>query len=72
MSFTIGGIRLTNEELKAKILELGEYEESIVLEGDEFADGVVGVTTDGQVVYSYKRLVEKLATAYGSAEEAIE
>ena len=63
---------MTNEELKVKILELGEYEESIVLEGDEFADGVVGVTTDGQVVYSYKRLVEKLATAYGSAEEAIE
>lgn len=63
---------MTNEELKEKILELGEYEDSIVLEGNEFADGVVGITTEGRVVYSYERLVERLATAYGSTEEAIE
>lgn len=56
---------MTNYELKGLIEEMVMDEEELdliaVLEGDEFADGAVGLTDDNRVVYSYERLVKSIA-----------
>lgn len=58
---------MTNAELKEYIKEQIEDEEIasevVILEGDEFADGFLGLTADTyQAVYSYERLVTSLST----------
>lgn len=67
---------MDNNELKDMIADLvfddEELNQIIVLEGDEFADGAVGLTDDNRLVYSYERLVESLAKVYGSEEDAVE
>ena len=67
---------MTNIELKEKIADMvmddDELDRIIVLEGDEFADGAVGLTEDNQLVYSYEKLVESLAKEYGTETDAIE
>lgn len=56
---------MTNDELKDMISEMvgGDQEtldKIIILEGDEFADGFIGLSTDDAAVYSYEKLVEAL------------
>ena len=65
---------MTNTELVEKIQEMfGEDAPSIILEGDEYADGEVGISNDGQVIYDYEKLVAALSKAWDcTAEEAIE
>ena len=67
---------MNNEELKEilhdTIADEDLLNQMIVLEGDEFANGAIGVTHDGHIVYSYERLVESLAKAYGSELDAME
>jgi hypothetical protein len=69
---------MTNTELKKNISELvgGDQEilnQIIVLEGDEFADGFIGLSTTNAVVYSYNKLVESLMKYNNwSEDEAIE
>lgn len=60
------------ETLESYILDDDVLSEMVMLEGNEFAPGVIGFTDDGRLVYSYERLVESLAEAYGSEEDAIE
>ena len=64
---------MTNEELKARlqnrIPEPEILDKIVVLEGDEFADGAIGLTDDFKIVYSYERLVQSLSRAYGEKEE---
>ena len=63
---------MTNDELKERVIEyLGGEEEAsevIVLEGDEFADGVIGITDDNRLVYSYENLVVCLAKAFRESD----
>ena len=54
------------------VLDEEELDKIVVLEGDEFADGAIGITDDNRVVYGYERLVESLAKEYGSEESARE
>ena len=65
---------MNNAELVATIQEIqGEETDSIILEGDDFADGAVGVTLDGNVVYDYDKLVDALVKAWNCTDtEAIE
>ena len=69
---------MTNEELKETIREMVDEDEVadvVVLEGDEFADGCVGITTDNHLVYDYDKLTESLAKTYlrdGTAEDTAE
>ena len=67
---------MTNTELKEKIadhiMDEDELDKIIVLEGDEFADGCIGITEDNHLVYSYEKLVESLTKEYGSENDAIE
>lgn len=55
---------MTNAELKELISEIvGDddvLDEIIVLEGDEFADGCIGVSVNNCAVYSYDKLIESL------------
>lgn len=45
----------------------------VVLEGDEFADGCIGITEDYQLVYSYDKLAESIARNDNiSIEDAID
>ena len=59
---------MSNNELKEILYDMIQDEDvldqMIILEGDEFADGVIGITNDNHVVYSYERLVQSLAKAY--------
>ena len=68
---------MTNDELKCLIKDLVDDEDElnkiIVLEGDEFADGAIGLSEDNQVVYDYDKMVESLVKYDEmSEEEAIE
>lgn len=67
---------MTNAELinilQEEIIDEDILDQMIVLESDEFADGVIGYTDDYHLVYGYERLVESLTKIYGSEEEAIE
>lgn len=71
---------MTNSELKEYVYEHVDDEnivdKVVVLEGDEFADGCVGITIDNHLVYSYERLVESLVKnnniPYEEAAEHIE
>ncbi len=59
---------MTNVELKDKISEIimddDILDRVVVLEGDEFADGVIGISIDDRLVYSYEKLVDSLAKSY--------
>lgn len=71
------GKGMNNLELKEIIRENcpdEELDSIIVLEGDEFADGAIGITQDNRVVYSYDKLVEALTKHWGLEDpmEAIE
>lgn len=64
---------MDNKELKGRIRDY-VYDEEIldnivVLEGDEFADGCIGITDDYRLVYSYEKLVESLMKAYNQEDE---
>lgn len=67
---------MNNEQLKEKISDMvmdeDELDRIIILEGDEFADGAIGLTEDHCVVYSYDKLVDSLSKEYGSTTDAIE
>ena len=68
---------MTNSELKEQIAEMCMFDETIldniiILEGDEFADGAIGLSSDDHVVYSYEKLVDSLSKFYGGELEAIE
>ena len=60
------------EKLKEYVLDEEILDKIVVLEGEEYADGVIGITEDYRVVYSYEKLVESLARVYGTEEDAIE
>ena len=64
---------MTNEDLKYLISELvGDEEELnqiIILEGDEFADGAIGLSEDNRVIYDYNRTVESLMKHNDWSEE---
>ena len=71
---------MTNKDLKEKIAlvvnDESELDQIAVLEGDEFADGCIGLTIDNRLVYSYERLIESLSKhseiSYEDAMEYIE
>lgn len=67
---------MTNAELKEIICDqVGDEEANdiIVLEGDEFADGCIGISEDNRLIYSYEKLVESLSKQEGVSEtDAIE
>ena len=54
------------------ISEFG-YEESIVLDPEGLDDGIIGISHDGRVVYSYNRLIAAFMEHEGMTyEEAVE
>ena len=68
---------MTNNELRESLQEAVMDEEilneMIILEGDEFADGAVGVSQDNRVIYDYDLLVESLMKHDGlSLEESVD
>ena len=68
---------MTNLQIKDLIKDLvideEELDQIIVLEGDEFADGAIGLTTDNHLVYDYEKTVESLMEHCNwTEEEAIE
>lgn len=69
---------MTNAELKQQIAYMvaddDVLDKIIILEGDEFADGFVGLSLDNQAVYSYEKLVESLTNANSdwTHEQAVE
>lgn len=55
---------MTNAELKdliaEHVMDEDELDQIIILEGDEFADGFIGLTEDNHAVYGYERLIDSL------------
>lgn len=68
---------MTNDGLKEVIREMVDEDEIadvVVLEGNELADGCVGITTDNHLVYDYDKLTESLAKTYlrdGTAKDTV-
>lgn len=69
---------MTNDKLKS-IIEYYTYGDEdivnniVVLEGDEFADGCIGITHDYHLVYDYGKLARTISEKNNiSIEEAIE
>lgn len=58
----------TNKELEDLISDMiGGFDESeniLMLEGDEFAESAIGLTTDHCIVYDYNIMVQSLAKYY--------
>ena len=56
------------------LVEMG-YEDVTVFENPDFDSAIIGVSSDGQVVYSYSKMVEHLVKqdkmSYEEAEEFI-
>ena len=68
---------MTNTELKeiinTLVIDEDELNKIIILEGDEFADGAIGLTEDNHVIYDYELLVESLMNHNNwTKEEAME
>ncbi len=61
----------TVEELKEYLTDRG-YEDTVVLKSPDYVDAVVGVTTDGQVVYEWSKMVEHLVSKDGMSPEEAE
>ena len=40
------------------------FEDTILLEGEDFDESIVGFTDEGHLIYSYDSMVENLAKAY--------
>ena len=59
---------MTLEELKQTLCDQG-HEDSVVLENPDYSSAVIGVTNDGNVVYSYPLMVESLVKEDGMTEE---
>lgn len=60
---------MTNREW---LYDMG-YEDRIVFENPDYDSAIIGITTDGQVVYDFDKMVEHLVlTDAMSTEEAIE
>lgn len=69
---------MTNNKLKS-IIEYYTYGDEdiankiVVLEGDEFADGCIGITHDYHLIYDYGKLAQSISEKNNiSIEEAIE
>ncbi len=69
---------MPNSDIKKQISDLiGDDQDMlnqiIILEGDEFADGFIGLSTDNRAVYSYDKLVDSLSRSNSwFTDEAIE
>jgi hypothetical protein len=70
---------MTKRQMKARREALREFlaemygDDTVLLDGPEFDGGLVGVTTDGRLVYSYDKLAEALCEANRwSREDAID
>ena len=47
------------QDLKDNLIERG-YENAVVFENPDYLSAVIGVSQDGQVIYSYEKMVEHL------------
>lgn len=57
---------------RQRLIEMG-YEESVVFENPDFDSAIVGVDSDGHVVYDFEEMVECLMREDGMEyEEAVE
>ena len=70
-------MKITNAKLKEIlrdiILDDEELNNIIILEGDEFAGGAVGISQDNHVIYDCEKLIESLMSYNNwTFEEAIE
>lgn len=63
---------MDREKLADTLEEMG-YEDSIVFDNPSYENAVIGISDNGQVCYSYTKMVEHLVSEDGmSDEEAIE
>ena len=60
---------MTNDDIRSQLVYFSNSDDTILLEGDEFADGAIGVTDDGHIVYGYFALVDALMDAWSCTEE---
>jgi hypothetical protein len=69
---------MTNLDIKRQIADIvGDDQDVlntiIILEGNEFADGFIGLSTDNRAVCSYDKLVDSLSRSNNwSTDEAID
>lgn len=61
-----------NQKMREALCDMG-HDEAVVFDGPDFDDAIVGVTDEGQVIYSYDLMVQSLMNHDGiTMEEAID
>lgn len=59
---------MTEQEVKDYICDMG-FEDTIVIDGEAYADAFVGVTMEGIAIYDYEMMVEGLVIHDGMTDE---
>lgn len=59
---------MTEQEVKDYICDMG-YEDTIVIDGEAYADAFIGITSNGIAIYDYEMMVEGLMKHDGMTEE---
>lgn len=62
-------MKRTIEDIKEYLTHLG-FEDSVVFENPSYVDAVVGVTTEGNVIYDYDKMVESLYEEFRESESS--
>lgn len=57
-----------NQKVREALCDMG-FEDSIVFDGPDYDDAIVGVTDEGQVVYDYHKMIECLMQQDGITED---
>lgn len=57
-----------NKKVREALCDMG-FDDSIVFDGPDYDDAIVGVTDEGQVVYDYHKMVECLMQQDGITED---
>ena len=57
-------------DIRKTLCDMG-YEDSIVFDNPEYDNAIVGISSNGNVIYSYEKMVDKFVESDGmTAEEA--
>ena len=59
------------KKLKEHLVSLG-YETTVVFENPDYLSAVMGITTDGRLIYDYSKMIKELESEEMTEEEAVD
>ena len=58
-------------DIRKTLCDMG-YEDSIVFDNPEYDNAIIGISSNGNVIYSYEKMVDKLVESDGMTVEEAE